>query len=113
MGRCNCRRGVLVVDVDHTGDGLGLERFDEVLAELRDAEFWASPETRTRLLAMVPEYRLSKFQRVLPDRLQVEMLGAYLLDFEGTSTFLRAPDVVADADGKGTLDVEAITALLA
>ena len=36
------------------------------------------------MLAMVPEYRLSKFQRLLPDRCQVEMVGAYLLDFEGT-----------------------------
>ncbi|HLV21763.1 MAG TPA: hypothetical protein VKZ49_12800 [Polyangiaceae bacterium] len=37
---------------------------------------------------MVPEYRLSKFQRVLPDRWQSEMLGAYLLDFAGTEAWL-------------------------
>ena len=36
----------------------------------------------------VPEYRLSKFQRVLPDRWQTEMVGAYLLDFEGTAASL-------------------------
>jgi ATP-dependent Lhr-like helicase len=38
---------------------------------------------------MVPEYRLSKFQRVLPDRWQVEMVGAYLLDFEGAAQLLE------------------------
>jgi hypothetical protein len=37
----------------------------------------------------LPEYRLSKFQRALPDSLQVEMVGQYLVDFEGTEAFMR------------------------
>jgi len=41
---------------------------------------------------MVPEYRLSKFQRVLPEKWQVEMVGAYLLDFEGTSGWLASKE---------------------
>jgi ATP-dependent Lhr-like helicase len=82
-----------------SGDGLGFERFEEVLRELRDPAFWEASETRTRLLAMVPEYRLSKFQRVLPDRLQVEMLGAYLLDFEGTAAMLAKGSDRATGNG--------------
>lgn len=43
---------------------------------------------RGEILALVPEYRLSKFQRVMPDALQVEMVGDYLVDFEATGVFL-------------------------
>jgi ATP-dependent helicase Lhr and Lhr-like helicase len=49
---------------------------------------WSNAETRSKLRSLVPEYRLSKFQRVLPDRCQSEMIGAYLLDFEGTARLL-------------------------
>ncbi len=70
------------------GDGASPDAVRELIDALRPAEFWRSPETRQKLVAMVPEYRLSKFQRVLPDKWQSEMLGAYLLDFRGTETWL-------------------------
>jgi ATP-dependent helicase Lhr and Lhr-like helicase len=83
------------------GDGATLESVTRLLDELRQGTFWSNAETRTKLLSMVPEYRLSKFQRVLPDQWQVEMVGGYLLDFEGTGRWLaqqecqpeRAPPV--------------------
>lgn len=50
---------------------------------------WQSSDTRQHILALVPEYRLSKFQRALPDSLQVEMVGQYLVDFEGTEAFVH------------------------
>ncbi len=65
------------------GDGLGFQAVEKVLAELRAPGFWEAEETRTRLRSMVPEYRLSKFQKVLPDRWQTELVGNYLLDFAG------------------------------
>lgn len=71
------------------GDGVSQEAVSKILDGLRAPEFWEAVETRRKLLSMVPEYRLSKFQRVLPDAWQVEMVGAYLLDFEGTEGFLR------------------------
>ena len=54
-----------------------------MLAELRAPGFWEAEETQSKLRSMVPEYRLSKFQKVLPDRWQTELVGGYLLDFEG------------------------------
>ena len=72
------------------GDGLGFETFGKIVSDLRAPGFWKDPEARRKLLAMVPEYRLSKFQRVLPDKRQVEMVGAYLLDFDGAQRFLNA-----------------------
>ena len=72
------------------GSGLGLESVRAFIRELGAPGFWSDPETRRKLLSLVPEYRLSKFQRVLPEWWQVEMVGGYLLDFEGTPAFLRA-----------------------
>jgi ATP-dependent Lhr-like helicase len=65
------------------GDGVRLETVRSVVRELSDPGFWADPQTRRKLMSMVPEYRLSKFQRVLPDKWQVEMVGGYLLEFGG------------------------------
>jgi ATP-dependent Lhr-like helicase len=70
------------------GNGLSHRALSEQLEVLRAPEFWSAPETRQRILALVPEYRLSKFQRVLPDALQVEMVGNYLVDFDATAAFL-------------------------
>jgi ATP-dependent helicase Lhr and Lhr-like helicase len=71
------------------GSGLSHNALSEQLQVLRAPGFWNEPETRQRILALVPEYRLSKFQRVLPDALQVEMVGDYLVDFDATAAFLR------------------------
>jgi ATP-dependent Lhr-like helicase len=68
-----------------TGDGVGFDAVEKVLAELRAPGFWSAEDTKTKLRAMVPEYRLSKFQKVLPDGWQTEMVAAYLLDFEGAA----------------------------
>jgi ATP-dependent Lhr-like helicase len=70
------------------GSGLSHGALVEHLKGLRVPGFWSEPETRQKILALVPEYRLSKFQRVLPDALQVEMVGDYLVDFEGAAAFL-------------------------
>jgi ATP-dependent Lhr-like helicase len=70
------------------GDDLGLEPVRQVIEELRTAGFWADSETQRKLLSLVPEYRLSKFQRVLPDRWQVELVGGCLLDFAGIAAIL-------------------------
>ena len=66
------------------GDGLAMAQFERVLEALRAPGFWERTETRRHLLTTVPQYRLSKFQRVLPDGLQVELTGDYLLDLRAT-----------------------------
>ncbi|HMA92529.1 MAG TPA: DEAD/DEAH box helicase [Polyangiaceae bacterium] len=72
------------------GDGVGFDEVTRILDTMRSPEFWDAVETRQKLLGMVPEYRLSKFQHVLPDAWQVEMVGAYLLDFEGAKRLLAS-----------------------
>jgi ATP-dependent Lhr-like helicase len=70
------------------GDGLGFDTMMGVLGKLRDPSRWTDEAFRARLRSLVPEYRLSKFQRVLPDALQTELIGAYMLDFDGAARWL-------------------------
>jgi ATP-dependent Lhr-like helicase len=70
------------------GNGLGPEAVLDVLQPMRVSEFWSAVDTRKTLRSLVPEYRLSKFQQVLPDAWQTEVVGGYLLDFEGAGRVL-------------------------
>jgi ATP-dependent Lhr-like helicase len=72
------------------GEGLGLEAVRAVIREMAVEGFWSDEGMRKQVLAMLPEYRLSKFQRALPERWQVEMVGEYLVDFGGAGAWLRA-----------------------
>lgn len=72
-----------------TGAGVTHETVRGVIDGMRDRGFWDDAETRRKLYSMVPEYRLSKFQKVLPEPWQVEMVGGYLLDFGGASAWLE------------------------
>lgn len=70
------------------GNGINGDTVRAAIAEMSNPTFWNDERTRTSLLSKVPEYRLSKFQRALPPKFEVEMVGGYLLDFEGTWEFL-------------------------
>jgi ATP-dependent Lhr-like helicase len=72
------------------GAGVALSEVERVVASLRGPGVWEAPELRRALLSRVPDYRLSKFQNLLPDALQVEMVGNYLIDFVGAKNFLAA-----------------------
>ena len=72
------------------GNGVSGESVRQAIDAMRADGFWEEEQTRRNLLAKVPEYRLSKFQRALPDRFEVEMVGDYLLDFDGAQGLLRA-----------------------
>jgi ATP-dependent Lhr-like helicase len=70
------------------GDGVGPGAVAQRLDTMRGAAFWHAATTRQKLRSLVPEYRLSKFQQALPDAWQTEMIGGYLLDFEGAARLL-------------------------
>lgn len=79
------------------GDNFGLKIHCESIApdqvvegarSMAGADFWKAPGNASRILAMLPEYRLSKFQDALPVRCAQEMVGAFLLDFNGVVRFL-------------------------
>lgn len=69
-------------------DDVTLRALEEALSTLRDPAFWHDSQTEARFLEMLPEYRLSKFQRALPRRFSLEMVKDYLLDIPATLRFL-------------------------
>ncbi len=58
---------------------------DRIVAE----QILSSTDTQRRLAAMLPEYRLSKFQAALPDLYAVEMVAGYFLDAGGAGAWLE------------------------
>jgi ATP-dependent helicase Lhr and Lhr-like helicase len=71
------------------GDSVSATTLSLAIAKMREDSFWNSPATQSWILEQLPEYRLSKFQRVLPDPYAQEMVSAYLLDIPGTIRFLK------------------------
>jgi ATP-dependent Lhr-like helicase len=72
------------------GDGVSHDRVAAALQRMATPGFWEEPDTRRAVLTRLPEYRLSKFQRALPEAASLEMVGAYLLDIPGTVRFLES-----------------------
>ena len=75
------------------GDGVSDEILRDQIRTIAAPEFWFEGKTRRKILHKLPEYRLSKFQRALPDHHAVETVGAYLLDFDGTAKWLASLDL--------------------
>ncbi len=69
---------------------LTFEYITELLKNMRRIAFWKDPVTAEKILQSLPKYRLSKFQRALPDAFAMEMVGRFLLDVEGTIHFLAS-----------------------
>ncbi|MFU8807073.1 MAG: DEAD/DEAH box helicase, partial [Bradymonadaceae bacterium] len=65
------------------GEGLLDGGFDEARARLGDSALWDDEVLWNGIVQGLPEYRLSKFQRVLPMWAQREMVGRFLLDVVG------------------------------
>jgi ATP-dependent helicase Lhr and Lhr-like helicase len=66
-----------------TGEHLTPTTLQKALKEVCQPAFWQSPETQAFLLERLPNYRFSKFQRVLPPDFALEVVQAHLLDIEG------------------------------
>ena len=65
------------------GSGLSSAGFRAALAPLRDAGFWQDRELWRAVIDDLPNYRLSKFQPLMPDWVAREVVAGYLLDIEG------------------------------
>ncbi|MDH5674422.1 MAG: DEAD/DEAH box helicase [Myxococcales bacterium] len=66
------------------GDSVTHKAIDEIIERMRTPAFWTDRSFWSRVMAELPEYRLSKFQRALPPEYSEEMVAGYLLDLEGT-----------------------------
>ena len=65
------------------GEHLDHAEFEQALEQLREPEFWENEELWAEVAASLPNYRLSKFQALMPEWVEREVVGAYLLDVAG------------------------------
>lgn len=61
----------------------------QALQQLANPAVWIDEDFQRRLLAAMPEYRLSKFQTALPAHRSLEVVKAYLLDVPRTLEYLQ------------------------
>lgn len=70
------------------GDGLSRARFGQILDQLRDIEFWENGQLWREVAESLPNYRLSKFQPLMPPWIEREVVASYLLDVAGAWDWL-------------------------
>jgi ATP-dependent Lhr-like helicase len=70
------------------GDGVTHTAIDAVVDQVAGEAFWNDAGMWRAIVARLPEYRLSKFQRALPEAASVELVGGYMLDAAGTRGYL-------------------------
>jgi len=64
------------------GDDLTEIRLNEIINQISVSEFWNNDQLWQRIATQLPNYRLSKFQPLMPPWVEQEVLAAYLLDRE-------------------------------
>jgi ATP-dependent helicase Lhr and Lhr-like helicase len=62
------------------GDSVSLATFSLAIDRMSHSAFWQHPSTTQFILDQLPDYRLSKFQRALPNPYALEMISNHLLD---------------------------------
>ena len=70
------------------GEQLNEGRFRELIAKLRDLEFWENAKLWAEVAESLPAFRLSKFQPLMPPWVEREVVAGYLLDIAGAWRWL-------------------------
>lgn len=84
------------------GEDVDRQRFHDALAKLAEPEFWEDDRLWAEVAESLPDYRLSKFQPLMPPWVEREVIASYLLDVGGAWRWLsgletsrpRLPDSV-------------------
>ena len=71
------------------GEDLTSPQFEEALVRLRTPLFWNDEDLWDGVLDSLPNYRLSKFQPLMPPWVEREVIANYLLDVDGARTWLE------------------------
>ena len=70
------------------GDSVEPGSLTAAIGAIGTRAFWDEPRNWNDVVSRMPEYRLSKFQRAMPDWAASEMIAGYLLDVDGVVRFL-------------------------
>jgi len=72
-------------------DNIAAAEFNKTLNQLRQPEFWTDQDRWLRIAANLPNYRLSKFQPLMPASVQRELVSIFLLDLQGAERQCSTP----------------------
>jgi ATP-dependent Lhr-like helicase len=79
------------------GESATREAFEEALRRLSATTFWSDVRLWKEVAELLPNYRLSKFQDLMPPWVEREVVATYLLDTEGASRWMAS--TVRGAEG--------------
>ena len=74
------------------GEHLGVKELREALVKLREPAFWEDARLWAQVAGALPDYRLSKFQPLMPEWVEREVLGRFLLDVRGAMGWVRGAE---------------------
>jgi ATP-dependent Lhr-like helicase len=57
--------------------------FNNTLNQLRQPDFWTDQARWLRIAGNLPNYRLSKFQPLMPANVQSELVATFMLNVDG------------------------------
>lgn len=70
------------------GEGLDERRFLDALAKIKDPALWDNPKLWAEVAESLPNFRLSKFQPLMPPWVEREVMANTLLDVDGAKRWL-------------------------
>lgn len=73
-------------------EDLDKDSFDRAVARLQDIELWEDETLWAGVAAALPNYRLSKFQPLMPPWVEREVVAGYLLDVAGAWSWLSGTE---------------------
>jgi ATP-dependent Lhr-like helicase len=80
-----------VIKIRH--ENISERRFREVISEIIKPAFWQNAALWSEIAESLPNYRLTKFQPLMPEWVEKEVVARYLLDVEAAETWLQGVDV--------------------
>ena len=60
-----------------------------MLSQISQEDFWSNDELLASISSSLPNYRLTKFQPLMPDWVEREILQNHLLDMQGVNVALE------------------------
>ena len=71
------------------GDSVNVSSFWQTVEQLRHPDIWDAESFWNKITSSLPNFRLSKFQPLMPPWVEREVLANYLLDISGTRQWLE------------------------
>ena len=83
------------------GENLSQRAFFEALERIKAEDLWEDDQLWAEVAESLPNYRLSKFQALMPEWVQREVVSTYLLDIEGSKRWLMSQATGGEGERHG------------